>query len=123
MSDTSIFDESIFDGEPGIAIIRHGWRGLRIYGRRAQVAIETGDLTAKHENISRAQNLLVLMQGILVTEKESSLGHSLKTIYTALQGRLLEANIKNSLVPLQDYDKALAQLTTDLAPSHAMEAA
>ncbi len=105
---------AMFDGEPGLHWLRQGWRGLRQYGRRARVAIEQGDHSAKALMISRADELLNVMSGVLGTENSTTLGPALMTIYSALRFTLLRANTENSLEALQDFDAALSFLDRDM---------
>ncbi|MBU6397323.1 MAG: flagellar protein FliS [Rhodospirillales bacterium] len=105
---------AMFDGEPGLHWLRQGWRGLRHYGRRARVAIEQGDHSAKAQMISRADELLNVMSGVLGTENSTTLGPALMTIYSALRFTLLRANTENSLEALQDFDAALSFLDRDM---------
>ncbi|MDE2238969.1 MAG: flagellar protein FliS [Rhodospirillales bacterium] len=105
---------TMFDGEPGLHWLRQGWRGLRHYGRRARVAIEHGDQSAKASMIARADALLNVMSGVLDTEDGTTLGPALMTVYTALRFTLLRANTENSLDALQDFDAALSFLDRDM---------
>ena len=64
--------------------------------------------------ISRADELLTVMSGMLRTSEAATLGPALMTIYSALRFTLLRANSHNSLEALQDYDTALSLLDKDL---------
>ncbi|MDE8343088.1 MAG: flagellar protein FliS [Acidocella sp.] len=108
---------SMFDGLPGVNWLRPGWRGLRLYGRKAKIAIIDGNLLEKAEMIRRADELLTLLTGILETEEGSTLGPALMTIYAALRETLLRANINDDLVALDEYDIALATLDRQMLQS------
>lgn len=115
MDEISItYRAAMFDGEPGLDWLRQGWRGLRQYGRRAALAIEQNDMSVKAAMISKADELLNLMSGILGTESGTTLGPALMTIYSALRFTLLRANAENSLEALRDFDAALAFLSRDI---------
>ncbi len=106
---------SMFDGQADVAWLRQGWRGLRLYGRRARLAIAAGDVATKAIMLARADDLLTLMSGILDTSDASTLGQALMTIYSALRYTLLRANTENSLSALDDFEAALAILDQDMA--------
>jgi flagellar biosynthetic protein FliS len=106
---------SIFDGKADVSWLHHGWRGLRLYGRRAKAAIEAGDMATKAVMLARADELLTLMSGILDTSDGSKLGPALMTIYSALRFTLLRANTENSQSALDDFEAALAILDRDMA--------
>lgn len=106
---------SIFDGKADVNWLHHGWRGLRLYGRRAKAAIEAGDMATKAIMLARADELLNLMSGILDTSDGSRLGPALMTIYSALRFTLLRANTENSKPALDDFEAALAILDRDMA--------
>jgi flagellin-specific chaperone FliS len=105
---------SMFDGEPGLSWLRPGWRGLRLYGQKARFAIETGDPILKAEMISRADQLLIVMTGILDASSGAGLGPALMRIYDALRLALLKANVANDCAALEDFDQALLRIDQDL---------
>jgi flagellin-specific chaperone FliS len=107
----------MFDGQQDMDWLRQGWRALRLYGRRARLAIEAGDTAGKTEMILKADQLLNVMSGILDTGTGRTLGPALMTIYTALRFTLLRANLENSLDALDDYDRALTFLDRDMKNS------
>ncbi len=107
----------MFDGEADVSWLKQGWRGLRFYGRKARAAIEAGDTAQKAEMISRADQLLNVMTGILDTEPGTTLGPALMTIYSALRFTLLRANTGNDVAALDDFETALAILDRDMAKS------
>jgi flagellar biosynthetic protein FliS len=90
--------------------LRPGWRGLRLYGRKAKIAIIDGNMLEKAEMIRRADELLTLLSGILDTDTGSTLGPALMNIYGALRTALLRANINDDLTALDEYDDALVTL-------------
>jgi flagellar biosynthetic protein FliS len=106
---------AMFDGKSDVNWLQQGWRGLRLYGRRAKAAIEAGDIATKAVMIARADELLNLMSGILDTSDGSKLGPALMTIYSALRFALLQANTENSKSALDDFEAALAILDRDMA--------
>lgn len=110
MVTTVSYRATMFDGEPNITWLSPGWRALRLYAQKAKAAIEDGDLALKADMISRADQLLTIMSGILEISPESTLGPSLLRIYGALRLALLDANMSNSSEPLADFDRALRSL-------------
>jgi flagellar biosynthetic protein FliS len=100
----------LFDGLPGVNWLRPGWRGLRLYGRKAKSAIIAGNLLEKAEMIARADQLLTLLNNILDTEGTSTLGTALMNIYAALRTTLLRANLNDDIAALDEFDTALATL-------------
>jgi flagellin-specific chaperone FliS len=105
----------LFDGEAGLNWLRPGWRGLRLYARKARHAIEQGDLAHKADMITRADKLLTLMTGILDTGHGTTLGPALMNIYTALRENLLRANLNDDTDALSDFESALLVLDRDMA--------
>ncbi len=105
----------LFDGEAGLNWLRPGWRGLRLYARKARAAIETGDLVHKADMIQRADNLLTLMSGILDTGHGTTLGPALMSIYAALRQTLLVANVNNDTEALVNFEEALLTLDRDMS--------
>jgi len=106
---------AMFDGEPNINWLRPGWRGLRLYGRRAKAAILEGNVPHKAEMLSRADQLLTLMGGILNTGDGSTLGPALANIYTAMHLTLLRANVNNDISALDDFENALETLDREMS--------
>jgi flagellin-specific chaperone FliS len=112
---SSSYRASMFDGEPGLSWLRPGWRGLRLYGQKARSAMENGDVLLKAEMISRADQLLTVMTGILDAGSGNTLGPVLMRIYDALRLALLKANTANDCAALDDFDQALLRIDRDLS--------
>jgi flagellin-specific chaperone FliS len=104
----------MFDGETSLGWLRPGWRGLKLYVRKAKAAIGTGDIMQKAEMINRADQLLVLMAGLLDTGAGTTLGPALLRIYQAIGAMLLRANLDNDIVALDNIETALAALERDM---------
>ncbi|WP_298216318.1 flagellar protein FliS [Acidocella sp.] len=121
---TLTYRAAMFDGEPGLHWLRPGWRALRQYGQRARLAIEANDPATKALMISRADELLTLLSGIIADDKGAALGSALGTVYAALRFTLLRANAENSVEALRDYDAALTLLCreTGASPEHEISA-
>lgn len=111
---STIYRATMFDGDLGLQTLQQGWRALRYYGKRARLAIENGDIPTKAEMISRADELLNVMSGVLDTTENARLGNSLMVIYSALRFTLFRANTENSAEALRDYDVALSLLDQDM---------
>jgi flagellar biosynthetic protein FliS len=114
---------SLFDGLPGINWLRPGWRGLRLYGRKAKSAISAGNMLEKAEMIARADQLLTLLNNILETQGTSTLGTALMNIYAALRTSLLRANLNDDLEALDEFDNALAMLDRHMTQALESQAA
>jgi flagellin-specific chaperone FliS len=110
----SSYRAGLFDGEPGLNWLRPGWRGLRLYARKARAAIEAGDIASKAVMIQRADSLLTLMSGILDTGHGTTLGPALMNIYAALRETLLRANLNDDVAALGDFEEALLTLDRDM---------
>jgi flagellar biosynthetic protein FliS len=114
MDMTAGYRATMFDGETELGWLRHGWRALRLYGRKAKAAMLAGDTALKAEMIVRADRLLVLMTGILDTAPGTTLGPALMNIYTMLQATLLRANVQNDTSALDEFDNAIENLVRDM---------
>jgi flagellin-specific chaperone FliS len=112
---TTGYRAAMFDGEPNINWLRPGWRGLRLYGRRAKAAILDGNIPHKAEMLNRAGQLLTLMGGIRSAEEGTTLGPALANIYAAMHLTLLRADINNDLSALNDFERALETLDREMA--------
>jgi flagellin-specific chaperone FliS len=110
----SSYRAGLFDGEPGLNWLRPGWRGLRLYARKAKAAITAGDTAAKATMIQRADQLLTLMTGILNTGHGTTLGPALMNIYAALHQNLLRANLNDDTKALDDFEAALLLLDREM---------
>ena|ERR1700734_2517872 len=105
---------TMFDGDSELDWLRHGWRALRLYARKAKAAILAGDMAQKGEMVARADQLLVLMTGLLDTAPGTTLGPKLMNIYSVLQATLLRANLNNDIAALDEFDKAIENLVRDM---------
>lgn len=105
---------TMLDGETSLHTLQQGWRALRYYGKRANKAMENGDIQTKALMIARADELLNVMSGLLDTTENAKLGNALMVIYSALRFTLFRANTSNNPGALRDYDVALSLLDQDL---------
>jgi flagellar biosynthetic protein FliS len=105
---------TMFDGEPGLDWLRQAWRALKLYARKAGRAIEAGNLAEKGEAVHKADELLLLLTGILDTGEGSRLGPKLMAIYTSLHATLLRANLNNDAQALVDFEQAIDALARDM---------
>lgn len=105
---------TMFDGDAGLDWLRHGWRGLRLYGRKAKAAILAGNHVHKAEMIDRADRLLALMAGILDTGDGATLGPLLMTIYAKLHMTLLRANVNSDTEALDEFEQVIDILARDM---------
>lgn len=104
---SSTYRATMFDGEAGLDWLRPGWRGLRLYGKRAKAAIQAGDVALKADMISRADRLLTVMSGIVESGTGNQFGQVIVRIYEVLRITLLKASIEDDCAALDDYDDAL----------------
>ncbi len=105
---------TMFDGEPGTDWLRHAWRALKVYVRRAGRAIESGNLAQKADAIDKADRLLILLSGILDTGDGAKLGPKLMDVYASLHATLLRANIGDDLQALGEFEQAIDALARDM---------
>lgn len=105
---------TMFDGDESIDWLRHGWRALRFYARKAKEAINGGDLLMKAAMIERANRLLNVMAVILDTSEGTTLGPSMMNIYAGLSGVLLRANVTGDTEALDDFERAVETLAHEM---------
>jgi len=105
---------TMFDGDESIDWLRHGWRALRFYARKAKDAINSGDMMMKAAMIERANRLLNVMSVILDTREGTTLGPSMMKIYSGLSGVLLRANVTGSTEALDDFERAVETLANEM---------
>jgi flagellin-specific chaperone FliS len=105
---------AMFDGELGVHWLRPAWQALRFYGRQAAEAIEAGDRQRQAEMILRADRLLILLTGLLDTDRQAALGTRMLRVYTALQAALFRANSNNDAAELAGFDEAVEKLARDM---------
>jgi flagellin-specific chaperone FliS len=105
---------TMFDEEAGIEWLRHGWRALQLFARKAREAGNKGDAALKAQMIERANRLLNLMAGILDTGSGATLGPSLMNIYSSLSATLFRANLENGTENIDDFERAVEKLSRDM---------
>ena len=78
------------------------YEGLGRFAGEARAAIDRGDLTAKRAAMSRALAILSELQSTLNMEEGGEVARSLDGLYTYMNGRLLDASMKNEVTPLDE---------------------
>jgi flagellar protein FliS len=75
----------------------------------ARSAIERNDIAARREGISRALAVISELQSTLDMDQGGDMAKSLDSLYTYLNGRLIDASFKKDVQPI---DEALKVLNT-----------
>lgn len=82
---------------------------LRFLGE-AGVAIDTGNVAGRRDAVSRALAVLSELQSTLNMDKGGDVASSLDALYTYVNGRLLDASLKNDRAPLDESARLLRTL-------------
>ena len=78
--------------------------------RSAAEAIERRDLVGKRQAMSRTMAILGELQNSLNLSAGGDIAKNLDDLYTYINGRLIEANIDNSVEPINEAIKLLTPL-------------
>jgi flagellar secretion chaperone FliS len=95
---------------------------LRFLGD-ARTAIEQNDLARKRTAMSRALAIMSELQSTLNIEQGGEIATQLDSLYTYLNGRMLDASMKNDVAALDESAGLLAMLRSAWADIAANEAA
>lgn len=95
---------------------------LRFLGD-AGVAIDGGDLAGKRDAVSKALAVLSELQSTLNIDQGGEVATSLDSLYTYVNGRLLDASMQNDRAPLDESAKLLRTLREAWAEIAAREVA
>lgn len=77
------------------------YQGAITFGNRARTALLAGDYPAAHENLLRAQDIIAELLGTLDFE-QGELAERLARLYEYIHRRLVEANVRKSVEPLDE---------------------
>lgn len=86
------------------------YRGAMRFVSRAIEAIEATDITAAHNSLVRAQDIIVELHATLDLERGGDVGRNLASIYEYLLRRLVEANLRKDAEPAREVLKLLREL-------------
>jgi flagellar protein FliS len=84
--------------------------GALRFMRAAVEAVEKRDLAGKREAMSRAMAIVSELQSSLNLSAGGDIAKNLDELYSYVTGRLIEANINNTVEPLQESVKLMATL-------------
>ncbi|WP_214849561.1 flagellar export chaperone FliS [Exiguobacterium sp. s138] len=76
------------------------YEGLIKFSMLAKRAIEQGLIEQKNMNIQKAQAIILELQ--LTLNQSISLSKDLNNLYDYMQGRLIDANVKNDVVAIDE---------------------
>ena len=76
--------------------------------RRAAVAIEAGDISEKCMHLTRAQAIILQLEGSLNFEPGGEVAQTLKAMYVYARAQMLKANIENSAPRLRELVERFA---------------
>jgi flagellar protein FliS len=77
---------------------------------QARAALERGDLASKGRAMSKALSIVGHLQGTLNMEDGREVAHELDRLYIYITERLIEANLKRTLAPLDESIRLLETL-------------
>lgn len=86
------------------------YEGLIRFTGEARTAIERSDLGAKRTAMSRALAIVSELQSTLNMTEGGEVAASLDGLYTYINGRLLDASMKNDVAPLDETLKLAGTL-------------
>lgn len=81
-------------------------------GTRTQQALANGKLKEAHAAILKMQDILYELIACLNEEQGGEISRNLKNIYLYMIDRLVEANIKKSVEPINEVMKLLSEIKT-----------
>ncbi|MFZ5898481.1 MAG: flagellar export chaperone FliS [Bacillota bacterium] len=76
------------------------YRGLAQFARQAREAIEARDVPAAHQALIRAQDICTYLRTTVDTRYE--IGERLDALYEYIYNRLVEANLKKAVKPVEE---------------------
>ncbi len=85
------------------------YQGAITFGNRARAALLAGNGPAAHENLLRAQDIISELLGTLDIE-QGEIAERLACIYEYMHRRLVEANVRKSVEPLDEVLSYLRDL-------------
>ncbi len=88
------------------------FRGALRFLDRAQANIEGGNVQDAHNALVRAQDIISELNTTLDHERGSDLASGLESIYTYAIERLIEANLRKQIEPVQEVRRLVAELAT-----------
>lgn len=93
-------------------------RGAIDASRSARVCIQNRDICGRCRNVNRAWNILAELAASLDHSQGGELSRRLAGLYSYLQTRLIEANVKQSSAPLDEVETLLSTLAEAWQSAH-----
>jgi flagellar secretion chaperone FliS len=88
------------------------FRGALRFLDRAQANIEADNVQDAHNALIRAQDIISELNTSLDHERGTDLASGLESIYTYAIERLIEANLRKQIEPVQEVRRLIAELAT-----------
>ena len=79
---------------------------------RAQSGVEDGDIQLAHNSLTRAQDIISKLNTTLNQEQGGDLAGGLESIYTYALERLIQANMRKRVDPIQEVRRLIAELSS-----------
>lgn len=95
------------------------YRGAIDATRSARACLEQGDIRSRSRHINRAWRILAELAATLNHTQGGEISSRLASLYSYLQTRLIEANVKQSAQPLEEVETILATLAEAWQSAHA----
>lgn len=95
---------------PREKIIAYLYQGLETFLLQSKRAIEQGDVQVAGEMIGRAQGIVWELLGALNMEEGGEIALNLSRLYRYMINRIVEANLKKDVAPLDDVLRVLGDV-------------
>ncbi len=86
-------------------------RGSLRFLDRAQSGVEANDIELAHNSLTRAQDIIAELSTTLNHEQGGEVATGLDSIYTYALERLIEANMRKLVEPIQEVRRLIGELT------------
>jgi len=103
-------EAEVLSADP-VKLVRMLYRGAVDSVRAARRHVEQGEIRERSREINRAWSILQELAGSLDHSEGAEISRRLAGLYGYMQGRLIEANIKQSARPLEEVEVLLVTLT------------
>ena len=87
-------------------------RGALRFLDRAQSGIEADNIELSHNSLTRAQDIISELNTTLNHDQGGDLAAGLESIYTYALERLVEANMRKKIEPIQEVRRLVGELTS-----------
>jgi flagellar protein FliS len=104
------YRKNAVNGASPVQLVVMLYDGALRFMEQGRYAMQNGDLVAQNHNLQKAQRIVLELMATLNMDQGGEVAQNLMALYTFVLEQLIDANVKDSTVPIEHAMKTMSGL-------------